>query len=173
MSASRNLWPRWVYWYNFPPENVERDLLRFRRPVLQVGCPPPVSKNPPLSSGILEHKGPSTVFLKASVLVKAAPRGWKNEKDAVPSAFEIVRRTKAEFQVSQRYGVVTKSCIPLRRCILAAKSVGREILDDDESIVHEDRWQNVAFDTSHVARKGRDGSHDCRVRAIGAASWLR
>jgi hypothetical protein len=104
------------------------------------------------------------VLLKASVLVKAAPRGWKNEKDTVTSAFEIVRRTEAEFQVSQRYGVVAKTCIPLRRCILAAKNVRCEILDDDESIVNEDRWQNVAFDTSHVTRKCRDRSHNCRVR---------
>jgi hypothetical protein len=28
-----------------------------------------------------------------------------------------------------------------------------------ESIVHEDRWHNIAFDTSHVTRKCRNRSH--------------
>ena len=113
------------------------------------------------------------MFLKAPVLVKAAPLGWKNEKDTVTSAFEIVRRTKAEFQLSQRYGVVAKTCIiPLCRCILAAKNVRCEILDDDGTIVHEEWWQNVAFDTSHVICKCSNRSHDCRVRAFSVAGCL-
>jgi len=37
---------------------------------------------------------------------------------------------------------------------------------DDESVVHEDRWQNVAFDTSHVIRR-------CPARLRGRCGCLR
>ncbi|PYT67758.1 MAG: hypothetical protein DMG39_23045 [Acidobacteria bacterium] len=48
-------------------------------------APHPYARIRHLSGDIFEHKRPSTVLLKSSVLVNATPRGGKHEIDAVAS----------------------------------------------------------------------------------------
>src|SRR5215468_2976007 len=84
-----------------------------------------------------------------------------------------MHRTKATFEVPEWYGVLSKTGIPLCRCILAAKEVRRKILDDDESIVCEDRWQDRSLYTFHVADKCHYRLHHGFVRCIGSLTRLR
>src|SRR5215813_14858435 len=118
---------------------VYKGLLRLRWPILQVGCSPPVSQNAPLPGIILQHKGPSTVFFKSSVLVYATPRSRKYEKDPVARAFEIMGWPKAKFQVLEWCGMLSKASIPFRCGVLTRENIGGEILNNDESIIHKDR----------------------------------
>ena len=108
------------------------------------------------------------MFLKSSVLVETAPRGWKYEIDPVTRAFESVGRAKAKFQVFEWYSVTSKTSIPLCRRIVAAKNVRREILDDDGSIVHKNLGQIRAVQVCDLTRKCRHRGHHCGVWAIGA-----
>jgi len=79
------------------------------------------------------------VFLKSSVPVNAAPRGRKHEKDPVTRALEIMGWAEAKFEVFEWCGVLAKAGIPFRCGVLTRKDIGREILNDDESIVRKDR----------------------------------
>src|ERR1700733_3653158 len=71
-------------------------------------------------------------------------------------------------QLPKAFDMLSVTSSPVFCRIFAIENVGREILDDNQSILRENRRQSGTVHVRHVTGKRRDWGHHRCVRAIGA-----
>jgi hypothetical protein len=99
------------------------------------------------------------MFLKLRSRLSAAPSGWEHEINPITAPVEVMSFGEIALQLPKALDMLSVTSSPVFCRIFAIENVRWEILDDNQSIILENRRQNGTVHVRHVTGKRRDWCH--------------